>query len=244
MSIDVIKPFENSESIFKKWNLFEAIFGGKMKELLDKVSKFLWWNNDVQPTTTQVEKSDLTVQQNASDIRLSNTIPVVEKKNESTTSMLWDMTDLASKYPREAWAKNNNPSGITMPMSKELRSKLDAAWIRYEVGSKRPSNEWGNYVKFATMDEWIRAKKIVLMKWNMVIRERLAKRVWHTDMASNYRYADWILKAAWVDGSKRFSELTDSEMDALMMKQIKQESSGLYKELLARNVSPIADNIA
>ena len=243
MWLESIMPFENIDTNLKKWSLFDAIFGGKMKQLFDKISLFLWWNN-VNPLN-QVEKNDATVQQNTQDIMPSDTMPVSEKKvNAPTTSILWDMTDLAAKYPREAWAKNNNPSGITMPMSKSLRNKLDEAWIRYEVGSKRPSNEWGNYVKFATMDEWIRAKKIVLMKWNMVIRERLAKRVGHKDMASNYKYADWILKAARIDGSKRFSELTESEMDALMMKQIKQESSGLYKELLARNVTPIADNIA
>ncbi len=240
MSIDAINPFESSESIFKKWNLFEAIFGGKMKELLDKVSKFLWGNTEIKKPSDSTNNK---LTQSSNPDIATNT--VVEQKNTINSSyLLWDMTDLAAKYPREAWAKNNNPSGITMPMSKELRSKLDAEWIRYEVGSKRPSNEWGNYVKFLTMDEWIRAKKIVLMKWNMVIRERLAKWVWHKDIASNYRYADSILKEAGIDGSKRFSELSDREMDALMMKQIKQESSGLYKELMVRNVRPIASNIA
>lgn len=241
MSIDVMNPYENSESMFKKWTLFEAIFGGKMKALLDKVSKFLWGDNAEHNAPDTKNNTSVAPQP---EIIQPTQVVVEHKVKTEPTNQLWDMTSLASKYPREAWAKNNNPSGITMPMSRSLRSKLDAAWIRYEVGSKRPSNEWGNYVKFLTMDEWIRAKKIVLMKWNMVIRERLAKRVWHKDMASNYKYADWILKAAWVDGSKRFSELTEREMDALMMKQIKQESSGLYKELLARNVRPIASNIA
>lgn len=238
MSIDVMNPFESSESMFKKWNLFEAIFGDKMKDLLDKVSKFLWGKIDTPPITVDPVSWQAQLETPITPNKIEN------KETPYTQNILWDMTDLASKYPNEAWAKNNNPSGITMPMSSGLRNKLDAAWIRYEIGSKRPSKEWGNYVKFLTMDEWIRAKKIVLMKWNLVVRDRLAKWVWHADKDSNYRYADWILKAAWIDWSKRFSELSDREMDELMMQQIKQESSGLYKELVARNVSPIASNIA
>lgn len=239
--MEVIKPFESSESMFKKGNLFEAIFGGKMKELLDKVSKFLWVKNNSVDTNTGNNSNANTSNTNETTIeKVSIPTTAVESKQE----ILWDMTYLAAKYPGQAWAKNNNPSGITIPMSSELRSKLDEAWITYSVGSKRPSNEWWNYVKFNTMDDWIRAKIIGLKKWNKIVRERLAKRVWHKDMAMNYKYADWIIKDAWIDWNKKFSELSDAEMDRLAMKQIKQESRGLYDELIAKHVTPIASNIA
>lgn len=205
-----------------------------MKDLVDKISTMVsWvlWGEKIESTIVQPDKIQ------------ENTDPTSQNIPQSHIE-LGDMTDLAGQYPNEARAKNNNPSGITRPMSKTLRGELDQAWIRYQIWSPRPRNEWWHYVKFATMDEWLKAKKIVLVKWNLVIRERLAKRVGTKNTKSNYEYADKIIAAAHVDWSKRFNDLSDDEMDRLMMMQIRQESGGLYKELVARNVSPIEDNIA
>ena len=119
-------------------------------------------------------------------------------------------------------------------------------------GTTRPRNEWTRskgklvptrYVKFPTMDEWLTAKKIMLERSTWAIRDRLAQRVWHTDKAKNYAYADSILRQAKIDGNKKFRDLTEPQKDMLMMKQIQKESSGLYKELIARNITPIASNI-
>jgi hypothetical protein len=52
---------------------------------------------------------------------------------EAFSSQLGDMTYLAEVYPKEAWAKNNNPSGITFQdMSPELIKDLGTANIYFE----------------------------------------------------------------------------------------------------------------
>lgn len=205
-----------------------------MKDLVDKISAMVnwvfWWEK-IESTTIQPDHQ--------SEIHA----PVLHNTPQSHRE-LGDMTNLAGQYPNEARAKNNNPSGITRPMSKTLRAELEQSWIKFYMWSSRPANEWWHYVKFDTMDEGLKAKKIVLIKWNMVIRERLAKRVGTKNTKSNYEYADKIIASANIDWSKRFNDLTDDELDRLMMMQIRQESGGLYKELVARNVAQIEDNIA
>lgn len=253
MSLEIGKPYEQVDNwLFKKWGLFDAIFGNKMQELLDKVSSMFGTKSGV--TTHDVFKPT-----EIWTVAGTKVATEVIKNAPISVNKLWDMTHLADKYKNQARAKNNNPSWITWnekfanPTPWSNAYAFQEAGIQYVKGTPRPKRERIKkngeliptyYVKFLTMDDGLRAKKIMLERSTTSIRNRLAKRVWHTDQASNYRYADGILRDAWIDGNKRFSELSESQKDMLMMKQIKQESGGLYKELLARNVTPIASNIA
>jgi hypothetical protein len=165
---------------------------------------------------------------------------VVENK-EAPFPVLGDMTHLALSYPNEAWAKNNNSSGITFQdMSPELMRDLRAANIYFEKWSPRPRNEKKNYVKFISMDEGLRAQELMLKRGNQPIKRRLMQRVWNggEDWAQkNEAYANVVLKNAGIaDGERRFSSLTAQEMRRLILAQIEKESPGLYREIKNRNI--------
>ena len=53
-------------------------------------------------------------------------------------------------YSDRKWAvwKNNNPSGITYPVSPTLRNLWTDRGIRYEMWTPRPKVEWWNYYRF------------------------------------------------------------------------------------------------
>lgn len=212
--------------------LLDNIFGKKFTDLLDKVSKVLWgisgalngkwieWENE---NNTQKQENINTT---------NNTATVSIDKNRSL--YLWDLTYLAqeSKNKNQAWAKNNNPTGITWPLSKWLGKSLDAVGIRYSIGTPRPSKEWGNYVKFETMEEWIHAYWLALSRNNDVIADRLKSWVWWSAWHRE-QYVQNIMKTAfWAEWmsirNKKFNDLTEREKDQLLMAQLKQESSSLY----------------
>jgi hypothetical protein len=80
---------------------------------------------------------------------------------------LWDLRWLASQFPWQARAKNNNPAGITRngnfdnPKPWTTAYALQQAGIQYNKGTPRPWNEWGNYVTFNTIEDWLAAQRII-----------------------------------------------------------------------------------
>lgn len=140
-----------------------------------------------------------------------------------------DLRYLASQYPWQARAKNNNPWGITWwAASQGLKDARDSAWISYWKGTSRPWNEWWSYVEFPTIEDWLEAQWIALSRGWGDINQRLQARVW-TSEGSNY--AQTVMGWAWIPKGKKFTDLSDQEAQALQMAVIRKESPWLYKLL-------------
>ncbi len=208
-----------------------------ISNFLDKLANLVWVGKKEKPLSTE---------SNDSSDNVRETIPAVEKNEAIVVPMvsnrvLADMRSLASdpEHQNQAWVKNNNPTGITRPVSSALNAQREKEWIHATQWSPRPAREGWNYVAFATMSEGMKAYRLALKKWDMTITDRLMKRVWHTDKASNLEYANKILRAAWwIDGNKKFSQLTDWEIDKLLAAQLKQESGSLAKVLKQKWLTP------
>jgi len=142
---------------------------------------------------------------------------------------LWDLsnTELVSKYPNEASFKNNNPTWIKVSINQNTKNLLEANWISYTEGTKSP--EGWNYMKFATMEEWIKAYEVLLTKASHDdIHKRLKQRVWTANWDN---YANSIMKEAWIPQGTKFSQLSPDQLNSLMNSQLKRESRWLYSYL-------------
>lgn len=126
-----------------------------------------------------------------------------------------DVRSLAKNYPWVAWWKNNNPSWITLG-SKELEKAFDNAWILWTVWTARPAKEWSNYYWFPDLENWMRAKLLIIKRSykNSTIDQYL--RVWGTDSIESI-----------LDGKRTIASLSDDELIALTRKQIQKESGSL-----------------
>ena len=75
---------------------------------------------------------------------------------------------MASQFPNQAWAKNNNPAGITWNANFEnmtpgsTADKLRQAGIKFSKGTDRPASEGGNYVTFPTIEDGLAAQRIIM----------------------------------------------------------------------------------
>lgn len=151
---------------------------------------------------------------------------------------IWDIStneDLLKKYPNEASYKNNNPTGITWWVSDALKQKWEDAGVKFEKGTPRPKQEGGNYVKFATMDEGLRAYKIAFTQnGGSDIFERLKKWKGAGSEADKESYALSIMKQAGIAKGEKFSGLSNEKMNALLNAHLRRESPWLYKELSKR----------
>lgn len=161
----------------------------------------------------------------------------VSQKNQFN----WDYSTLDfSKNPEllqqagvklEASIKNNNPTWMTWGISPELKWMFDEAGIKYEIWTARPKDEWGNYIKFASVQDGLNAYNIALtQRWDDVF-ERLKKWVWTSNDANNTKYANSLMSAAWITKWEKFSELSQGQLSALMDAQLQRESPTFYKAL-------------
>lgn len=141
-------------------------------------------------------------------------------------------TDLINQYVWEASFKNNNPTWMTWGISNNLKWLFDEAWINYSKWSFRPANEWWNYIKFWSVQDWLDAYMIALTEaWSDNVFNRLATWVWTTDTENNNRYATEIMNNAWIEKWAKFSELSDNQLWSLMNAQLQKESPNFYNEL-------------
>lgn len=146
-----------------------------------------------------------------------------------------DFTGMAAQHPGEASFKNNNPAGITWhAASAGLKQAWKDAGVNFEMGTARPSNEGGNYVKFATVIDGINAREIAMERKSGSVRSALMQWVGTTNQANNAAYADSIIKLSGIDGSKSYSQLSDGEKESLSVAQLRREAPGMYKEMLNR----------
>ncbi len=149
---------------------------------------------------------------------------------------LWDLRGLASQFPWQARAKNNNPAWITRnwnfdnPKPWTTAYALQQAGIQYSKGTPRPWNEWGNYVTFNTIEDWLAAQRIMMSQTygNSTVGKMLSSRVWTWEWP---RYAQQVAWMAWLDVNTPISQLSDEQLSTLQMAKIKKESPWLAKIL-------------
>lgn len=155
---------------------------------------------------------------------------------------LWDLRGLASQFPWQARAKNNNPAGITRnwnfdnPKPWTTAYALQQAGIQYNKGTPRPWNEWGNYVTFNTIEDWLAAQRLMMSQTygNSTVGKMLSSRVWTGEWPNYAKQVAWM---AGLDVNTPISQLSDEQLSTLQMAKIKKESPWLAKLLQQKQES-------
>lgn len=159
------------------------------------------------------------------------------------SNALWDLRHLASQYPWQAWAKNNNPAGITWNSNfenwKGTAALFDEAGIKYSKGTSRPAAEWGNYVTFDTMADGLAAQRILMSGtyWESTVWEMLQSWVWTSEWPN---YAKQVAGNAGIDLNVKVKDLSELELAELQGAKIQKESPWLY-DLLSNQPDPSTD---
>lgn len=189
----------------------------------DAQQQFLWqvWSIQQQPkeVTPEWKQDESGNWYNAN----SSTSPSIQT---GTWWATWDLRWLASQYPWQAWAKNNNPWWMTWWVSQWLKDAWTTAWIDFWQWTPRPAWEGNSYISFNTIEDWLAAQWIALSRNGWDVNARLQKRVWTGEWPS---YAKQVMWWAWLPNGTKFEDLTDEQAQALQMAVIKKESSWLYK---------------
>lgn len=133
----------------------------------------------------------------------------------------WDLSWIASQYPWEASFKNNNPAWLTWGVSNELKNLWKQAGINITQWTSRPSNEWWAYIKFDTIEDWIKAYDIAMTqrRGNATVKTYL-----------NW----WGTWTVWLPENilnKKVKDLSAEEKKSVQNAQIKKESPWLYNYL-------------
>lgn len=136
----------------------------------------------------------------------------------------------------EASFKNNNPTWITFQAaSAELKKLWTDAWVNFTMWTARPTAEGGNYVKFASVQDWLDAYAIALtQRWDDIYT-RLKQWVWWND-ATKTAYANDLMAKAGIKQWEKFSTLDDARLESLMAAQLQRESPAFYKALTSQAV--------
>ena len=134
---------------------------------------------------------------------------------------VWDLSWLASQYPWEASFKNNNPAWITWGVSDDLKKLWTNAGINFTKWTARPANEWWAYVKFDTIEDWMKAYDIAMTqrRGNATVKTYL-----------NW----WGTWTVWLPENilnKKVKDLSAEEKKTVQNAQIKKESPWLYNYL-------------
>jgi len=156
----------------------------------------------------------------------------------TTSGVGGDLRWLASQYPGEAWAKNNNPTGIKSAISERTKQLMKDAWVQWTTGSNPPPNESGTYMQFATIEDGLKAHAVLLTQASYPnVYDRLKQWVGTGEWDN---YAKQVMEMAWlpVDKNLRFDALKPEQMDALLSAHIKKESPWLYKYLQTAPTTP------
>lgn len=159
---------------------------------------------------------------------------VVQWSTQNITSeWIWDLTYLRSQFPTEARSGTNNPAGITWNTWFDqwtwTAKILADNGIVFEKWNPRPKGEWWNYVKFRTMDDWLKAQRLIMTQTygNTTVNNMLDKRVW----TGNIQYAKDIAKNAGINLNVKVNSLNENDLDILQSAKIQRESPWLYKVL-------------
>lgn len=145
----------------------------------------------------------------------------------STGWATWDLRWLASQFPWQARAKNNNPAGIKTAISQRTKQLMQDAGVTRSTGTKPPSNESGTYMTFATIEDGLLAHKVLLTQ---AASDDINARLQQWVGTSNWpNYAREIMSEAWIPNGSKFSQLSEDQLNKLLTVHIKRESPWLYK---------------
>lgn len=157
-----------------------------------------------------------------------------------------DLRYLANQYPWQAWAKNNNPAGITWNSNFDKwtgTAKLFAdAGIKFEKWTARPAKEWGNYVTFATIEDGLKAQQILMTQTygNSTVWQMLSSWVGTSEWPN---YAKQVAGMAGItDLNQKVSALSPEQVSKLQMAKIQKESPWLAKLLTQPTTTPTNAN--
>ena len=149
---------------------------------------------------------------------------------------LWDIRGMANQFPNQAWAKNNNPAGITWNANFDKMTpgstadKLRQAGIQFSKGTDRPASEGGNYVTFPTIEDGLAAQRIIMTETygNSSVGQMLSKWVWTGEWEN---YAKQVAWNAGIDLNAKVNSLNEQQVAQLQMAKIAKESPWLAKLL-------------
>jgi hypothetical protein len=109
------------------------------------------------------------------------------------------------------------------------------AGISFGEGGNRPAGEGGKYIKFATIEDGLKAYNIILTQMGDDVYKRLFR--WSaggdektpeaTKIANKTAYANGLMAAAGIPPGTKFSDLNTDQMAKLQQAQIRRESPGL-----------------
>ncbi len=140
------------------------------------------------------------------------------------TALTSDLSAFKSQYPNDAWVANNNPAGITY--NKNFAQALTDNGIQFVQGGNRWPGEGGNYFKFPTIGEGMKAYNLLWSSptyQNKTVQQAL--NTW------------WTGEVAWLTPEMKnmtVAQLQQSNPEAyknLQMQQIRKESPGVYNAL-------------
>ena len=168
----------------------------------------------------------------------SGTVSNVNNVNPTAIANGGDLRYLSNQYPWQAWAKNNNPAGITWNSNFDkwtgTAKLLTDAGISYSVGTPRPKEEGGNYVTFNTIEDWLKAQQIMMTQTygNSTVWNMLASWVWTKEWPN---YAKQVAGMAGItDLNQKVSALSPDQLSKLQMAKIQKESPWLAKLLASQ----------
>ena len=218
-----------------------------------KVLNTMGYQNDTNPTNNKF-RNDLAIlwatqgfnagqndkQNQTSRINtlVNSGVPYQEAYDQvmGTSGGLWDIRGMANQFPNQAWAKNNNPAGITWNANFDKMTpgstadKLRQAGIQFSKGTDRPASEGGNYVTFPTIEDWLAAQRIIMTETygDKSVGQMLSSWVWTSEWAN---YAKQVAGNAGIDLNAKVNTLDDQQIAQLQMAKIAKESPGLAKLL-------------
>ena len=176
----------------------------------------------------------------SSNVKIKSLLNTLNWKSNNLLNVDWTLDFSKNKEllnqaanKREASIKNNNPAWITVWASQSLLNAWKEAWIKFSVWTARPSKEWWNYYKFATVRDWIRASGIALTRWWWSVYQRLMKWKWAWTIQDKQQYAKSIMDLAWIPMWTTFKQLENqpNKLATLRLEQIRREAPTFYKWL-------------
>ena len=164
---------------------------------------------------------------------LNDTVKFIESDKEKIKPIHTDnWTDLRLYswiFPNEASVKNNNPSWLTY--NSVFSSTLQRNWINHFKWTSRPTNEWGNYFWFPTIEDGINAHNIL---WSIKIAKFSNSKLW--DLLSSwavdtesYKSKFWDI---WNSNVWKIAKDQPSVFREIQLWQLKIESPWMYSTLV------------
>lgn len=163
-------------------------------------------------------------------------------KTTSETNYRWmDLSNLdfrpqASRFPREASVKNNNPAWITR--SPTFAKVLTSNWIKFYKWTARPAKEWWYYFWFPNVEEWMKAYNFL---WERKLSRMWNKTFW--DFAKNWAVDTRSYRSEFrEEWDKEFRNLPKEVIAKIKERQMLIEAPW-YWELMREAYSKYASNL-